>query len=462
MQMLKQLGIISTFLLLCSPAYCQQPASVSETRQANPHEFDALDPHYLRTPYKDNLSEDEKIAGLSKMWAEVRYNFANFDLVPGLDWDSLYLACLPRVRQTKSTLEYYKILMELCARLKDGHTNVYVPDKLMSEVYSRPPIRTALIEDKVIVTKVASQTLTNEGIKPGLEVVAIDNIPVKKYAEEYVAPYQCTSTRQDLEVRSYIYALLSGSKDKDIELTLADDKGLTFSKSVHRKAYKDAASIAPPSFAYRVLQGNIGYVELNSFEDPGVTAQFDSAFADISKTEALILDLRQNGGGMGNIGLKILSYLTDRKFKASRSKTRQYIPTFRAWEMGGSWFSMDSEERNPNGNNLYTKPVVVLTSARTFSAAEDFCVAFDFMKRGIIIGEPTGGSTGQPLLLGLPGGGTLRICTKRDTYPDGKEFVGVGIQPNIIVHQTVSDFRNGTDTVLNRALDELKKSMIQK
>lgn len=44
--------------------------------------------------------------------------------------------------------------------------------------------------------------------------------------------------------------------------------------------------------------------------------------------------------------------------------------------------------------------VVVLTSPRTYSAAEDFASAFDVMRRGLIVGEPTGGSTGQPLFSG--------------------------------------------------------------
>jgi len=94
----------------------------------------------------------------------------------------------------------------------------------------------------------------------------------------------------------------------------------------------------------------------------------------------------------------------------------------------------------------------VLTSARTYSAAEDFAVAFDTMQRGRIVGEATGGSTGQPLILNLPGGVMARICTKRDTYSDGREFVGVGVQPQVVVHPTVADFRAGRDTVLEAAL----------
>jgi C-terminal processing protease CtpA/Prc len=79
------------------------------------------------------------------------------------------------------------------------------------------------------------------------------------------------------------------------------------------------------------------------------------------------------------------------------------------------------------------------------------------MQRGRIVGEPTGGSTGQPLLFDLPGGGTGRVCTKRDSYPDGRPFVGVGIQPQLRVSPRVADLQAGRDTVLEAALDLLRR-----
>jgi C-terminal processing protease CtpA/Prc len=98
----------------------------------------------------------------------------------------------------------------------------------------------------------------------------------------------------------------------------------------------------------------------------------------------------------------------------------------------------------------------VLTSAATYSAAEDFAVAFDVMQRGTLVGEPTGGSTGQPLHIKLPGGGSARICTKQDTYPDGRAFVGVGVQPQHLVKLTVEGVRAGRDEVLEAALASLQ------
>jgi C-terminal processing protease CtpA/Prc len=82
-------------------------------------------------------------------------------------------------------------------------------------------------------------------------------------------------------------------------------------------------------------------------------------------------------------------------------------------------------------------------------------MAFELMQRGPLIGEPSGGSTGNPLQFELPGGGKARICAKRDTYPDGRSFVGKGIAPDILVAPTVADVRSGRDPVLERALETL-------
>nr|GFD02801.1 hypothetical protein [Tanacetum cinerariifolium] len=67
----------------------------------------------------------EKVAGLSKLWEEAKYNFAYFDHLPGFDWDKLYLEYLPKVQATTSTLAYFRLLQQFYAQLHDGHTGVW-------------------------------------------------------------------------------------------------------------------------------------------------------------------------------------------------------------------------------------------------------------------------------------------------------------------------------------------------
>ncbi|HEX4945385.1 MAG TPA: S41 family peptidase [Blastocatellia bacterium] len=413
----------------------------------------------FKTPFNANLSEDEKLAGLMQFWSEVRYNFANFDLVPTLEWDKMYLEYLPKVRQTKSTLEYYRVMMELCARLKDAHTNVMVPSELRDEMFARPMLTTRLIEGKVLVQQVLDDKLKPLGIVPGVEVIEVNGTPVQQFAEQQVRPYQSASTEQDMRSRLYEYALLNGSVKEAVTLTFRDAAGKVFKHTLPRVSGKDRphAFPQPPSFAFKVLPGNIAYVELNTFASNEAFEKFVASFDEIAKTDALIFDIRENSGGNSSVGWGILTYLTDKPFKTSRWRTRDYRPSFRAWGNPEGWHDGGSGEQKPNGAKLYSKPVIVLTSPRTFSAAEDFAVAFDAMQRGTLLGEATGGSTGQPLVFTLPGGGSARVCTKRDTYPDGREFVGVGVQPHIKIAPTVADQRAGRDTVLEAALAELKK-----
>lgn len=453
---------VLAMLLFCGvskPIYAQETKQKNESPDVFWNKETFWNSPALNTPYSENISDDEKIAGLSKFWSEVKYNFANFDLVPDLDWDALYLAYLPKVRQTKSTREYYSVLQEMCARLKDGHTNVLNPREVTVALL-QPALRTGLVENKVLVTAVHDERLQKDGIKPGQEVLAVNGIPVKLYAEQRVMPYQSASTKQNLELTAYDYTLLGMLPGQSLELTLQDGGGKVFKRKPPLLPLLEMVKLIPQteSFEFKILPGNIAYVAFNTFGDEQVVKQFESVFDSLKQTNALIIDLRNNGGGNGAVGFGILNFLTDKPYKTSKWMTRSYHPTFRAWKRAEQWYSDSVREQTPSGTKLYSKPVVVLTSPRTASAAEDFLVAFDYMKRGKIIGEPTAGTTGQPLYFNLPGGGRARVCTKRDTYPDGKEFVGVGIQPDIKARLTVQDFRSGQDTVFQAALYQLRKS----
>lgn len=99
----------------------------------------------------------------------------------------------------------------------------------------------------------------------------------------------------------------------------------------------------------------------------------------------------------------------------------------------------------------FNGPVAVLIGPRTISAAEDFAVSFAAVKRGILVGSATAGSSGQPLRFDLPGGGTARVCSAQESFPDGRKFIGTGIAPQIEVELTVADIRAGRDPVIAAA-----------
>jgi carboxyl-terminal processing protease len=409
----------------------------------------------VTSPFAETLQEDLRIAGLSRMWFEVKTNFANLDLVPDVDWDALYVATLPRVRAVTSTLDYYRILAETCAKLRDGHTNVTYPKELRDRILAAPPVDLRFVEGRVFVGSIPKGVAP--ALSPGDEIVEIGGEPVRVYAEKHVRPWQIASTSQGLDDQTYRWALLQGEAGTTVSLSVRHEGGKTSRETLTRVPAEERRKLLPlpPDFELRFLEGGVAHVILNSFNTPKVADEFEKRLPELLGAKALILDVRDNSGGNSSVGWKILSHLLDRPTAVTRWRTRQYRPTYRAWGFPTESFGGEVSLSPTAEDTRFRGPVAVLTSVRTFSAAEDFTAAFRAMKRGLIVGETTGGSTGQPLLVRLPGGGSVRICTKRDTLADGTEWVGKGLAPDIEAHPQIEDLRSGRDRVLERALQEI-------
>ncbi len=440
------------------PAYKELLASVRKVWEVKDRFWNSP---AMVTPYKENITEDEKIAGLTRFWAEAKYNFAWFDKVADLDWDAKYIEYLPKVRAARSTFEYYRLLMQFAALLKDAHTGVWGSSEVQQQMSAWPPITLNLVEGRVLVARVMDDALSAVQVRRGVELVAVDGLPVREYAARFVRPYQAASSPQDLDQRSLANGLLGGAPGSTVQLQFQDESGKTIEVSTARLSdaewSKRNTSPQRNRFEFEMRDGNIAYVALNSFGSQGIVSDFEKAWPEIKKASALILDVRRNGGGNSGYGTAILSYLTAKGGEGEAVKTRLYRPAYRAWGTIEEWSPEQKWNVGSRGDDIFRDPIVLLTSPSTFSAAEDFAASFDMLKVGTIMGEPSGGSTGQPLFFRLPGGGGARVCTLQTRYADGREFVGTGIQPHIRVAPTVADFRAGKDTVLEAALAHLRQ-----
>jgi carboxyl-terminal processing protease len=399
------------------------------------------------------LTDDERQYGLAQIWSAARYNFVYFDQLK-YDWDSLYKATIPKVRQAKNDRAYYDVLRWFAAQLNDGHTNVWYPMSYYNPKAMYPVIKTDKIEGRVFITGVYNDTLALQGIEKGMEILKINGMHVIDYANTYVAPYEHGSTPQGKEMITYRYDLLAGPLDEPLHLILKNKKGQVKEVAVSRRLERKD----PPVVQFTTVGKNVGLLTIEHFGSPTFNKQFDSIYPAILKTDALIIDVRENGGGDGAQGHYILKHLTKQPFLDAASSAIQYNPLLKSWGLQQTpFFQLPADSKAPfTDRAIYQKPVVLLISKGSNSATEDFAMAFDYMKRGTLIGEPTAGSTGQPMQFKLPGGATFRVCIKKDTYPDGKQFVGVGIQPAITIKPTASGYLKGEDAVLQKAVEVLK------
>jgi hypothetical protein len=425
-----------------------------------------------------SLTDAEKLYGLSLVWKEADYNFPLFAKVPALDWDSAYQAFVPLVLEAETTVEYYRVLIRFAALLQDGHTQVMMPSWVFQQhVFDQPKIRVTPAEGRALVWNV-EEPLASQ-VPVGSEILAVDGTPIEEYLEREVYPlmgWQSVRFRRSFAMTGWYpngIGLLWGLSGTQVALTVRTPTGEERTVTATRDSFsrrspwvRDFPSNDP--FEFRWLDHDVAYVALNTFGDRAVEAQFDSIAPELHRAAGVIVDVRRNSGGSNGIPRRITArHLTSDTLVGSRWRTRISNAAHRAWGRwedeykpfytGDAWHEADPVVVLPDLSvPKLDVPIVVLIGRNTGSAAEDFLVWLDGMENVTLVGEPTAGSTGQPLHIDLPGGGSARILTKHDTYPDGREFLGVGVQPDVFVARTVEDVIDERDGMLERALVELR------
>lgn len=104
-----------------------------------------------------------------------------------------------------------------------------------------------------------------------------------------------------------------------------------------------------PSLEIRMLPGAVAWIVLRTFEDAALATEFEARFSEIANAKALILDVRENGGGDSGTGYRILACLTANPFQTSRWRTRDYSPTYRAWGRAEAVHAEEAGIVQPNG-----------------------------------------------------------------------------------------------------------------
>ncbi len=172
------------------------------------------------------------------------------------------------------------------------------------------------------------------------------------------------------------------------------------------------------------LPGNVGYIDLRGFGPTEFSGPaYTAAMGLMEGTDALILDLRRNGGGSP----ASVAYLMSHFFPLGDQRhlldiyNRPENTTTQFWTV-------------PTVPLRYDRPVYVLTSARTFSGGEHCAYDFQTQKRGTLVGETTGGGSNPVSWFSAGHGIVVAVPTARATNPVTKtNWEHVGVKPDIAV-----------------------------
>ena len=338
-----------------------------------------------------------------------------------LNMDSLHEEYLQRIeKEAKTPIKFGKLLKEYFAALNAGHASVYLNDYTANYAPS-------YIEGRVFIDN-PNLYICENGFQDKDEIVSINKIPVAEWitTNEKYAPSSTEKCRKLMTARkifrswSDTTATYQVIRNQDtVNLTLNLKKASAF----HEKQN--------PTVEWTVLQDSIGYIRILSMMDP-IVDEFDRAYQQVKDLSNLIVDVRENGGGSSGNGKKICEYLIHKPQPHCVSPDWEIIPR----------------------KDSYKGKLFLLTSTYTFSAAESFTLDLKESGNAIIIGEGTGGDTGnRPRTFHTTNGIYFRLPTREPSFsPNGFPMEGKSIMPHYEVYQSVNDFMKNRDTVLEFAL----------
>ncbi len=201
---------------------------------------------------------------------------------------------------------------------------------------------------------------------------------------------------------------------------------------------------------YKVLEDNVGYVYYESFSSGIGEGNINQVLDRLALCDGLILDIRNNGGGLMTNSDKLASHFFNEKTLVGyiQHKTGK----------GHNDFSKPYEIYvTPSDGVKYQKKVVVLTNRRCYSAANDFVNAMQYAPNAVVIGDKTGGGGGMPFSSELPNGWSVRFSAT-PSYNASLGQIEFGIIPHVQVDMTDEDMRRGVDTIIEKAREIIKNS----
>ena len=195
------------------------------------------------------------------------------------------------------------------------------------------------------------------------------------------------------------------------------------------------------SLTYKMID-QVGYVKLRSFGET-TSQEFNDAIEDLKKknVQAVILDLRNNGGGYVMSAVDVCSYFLNKDQVVTsvvnyRNETKD---TYKAVPVG-----------------KLQVPLVILANRHSASASELLAGSIQDNQVGIVVGEKTFGKGSVQTIHRLPGGGAIKFTTAHYLTPSGKDINHRGIIPDVVIKMDTNLIGTDRDVQLRKALNSIK------
>lgn len=391
------------------------------------------------------LSPKDRAAVLEDVWKNVRDRYYDPEF-HGVNWDEVGNRYRSLVANVKNDPEFYALVSRMTGELHDSHTRFYSAnqwDNHEKDLGVLIGFFTAEREGTVVVTEVLPDSeAAHAGIEPGMIVLTVNGKPIADLiaqAEKTVLP----SSTESLTRRRVLSSPYSGGIGAAFQIGLQRADGTKFEASVTKQILA-----MPPDVNSILLPSGNAYIRFDGFKPP-VVQEFYDAIEKYRNAPGVIIDLRYNGGGRTNVLSAIAGYFFDTKTVIAESLSRKAL--------GSEEESGESKAHKPMtagtpGGQIYSGPVVILTTETTASSSEIFSAAFQDTGRAKIVGSQTCGCViGIANKQKMKGGGVLEVSEVLYFTPKGRKLEGDGVTPDTKIVPTIADLQQKRDAALTQA-----------
>ena len=363
----------------------------------------------------------------------------------GIDWQAKRATYRPAAARAANTLEFYDVLRQMIASLRDAHTRVYSPDEKFdwwSPRFVTVGLTVREVEGAPTVIQVEGGTAASRtDIRQGDVIVSVDDVPVAEFVAQRMRNLGLVD---EGNIRHRVIAnLFDGPAGSSVRIRWITRHG------------KQKSTVLQRYWSQRNLgfnnqrKGKIALLRLDAFTQ-SVALEFSKNLPDVlDGAQGIVLDLRGNGGGDAEAMADVASLFLDEGTNLGRFADRS-----------GSSFELQTFAKRLWRNSTWAPiklPLVVLTSENTSSAAEILAAALQTKGRAQVIGS---GTCGCVLAIrsrhALPDGGVLDVSEFDYKTASGVRLEGAGIKPDTLSALTRADIYSRHDRALERAIDLLE------
>jgi carboxyl-terminal processing protease len=378
----------------------------------------------------------------------------------GLDWGGLHDELLAEATQAEDNAALRAVLKKLMQPLGESHFAI-----LPAEIYSPPTspvdgaepfhgsfgLKISFNGNQATVREVdpASDAFA-KGLRVGSKLVAVNE---KVIAEGITKLRESVKDERALEFHGtrMILGLLNADNQAPVQIDLETPEGDATQLDLQPHALSGTPNKMGmlPEFltvyeSNLIANNQIGFVRFTEWAPP-IVERFTESVAHFNAggaTKGLIVDLRENPGGVAALSMGVAGHLVKKRGKSLG------VMQDKSMTLNLKIFPRPRSQR-------WEGPVVLLIDGLSASTSEIFAAGLQDLGEATVVGSQSAGMALASMIEVLPNGDRLQFVIWNLTRTNGERVEGVGVTPDIVVSTTPKDFQDGKDPVLQAALDFL-------